>query len=111
MVPDEHSSARRQALFWLLVLIVGTSVCISIRVPTGLRHVHLDPFLRISISWSMLASCCGPRVRASYGDLKSGRGMDELSVKLRDGQPGTLRCDTKVVELLGSKFRSSYLWI
>lgn len=52
---------------------------------------------------SMLASCCGARVRASYGDLKSGRGMDELSVMLRDGQPGTLRCDEKVIELLGSQ--------
>jgi hypothetical protein len=51
----------------------------------------------------MLASCCGARARASYGDLESGRGMDELSVKLRDGQPGTLRCNTKVVELLGSE--------
>jgi hypothetical protein len=51
----------------------------------------------------MLASCCGTRAGASHADLESGRGMDELSVKLRDGQPGTLRCNTKVVELLGSQ--------
>lgn len=51
----------------------------------------------------MLASCCGARARASYADLESGRGMDELSVKFRDGQPGTLRCNVKVVELLASQ--------